>query len=313
MIVEKAYQRVRFLDVGHGDSSVIYLSNGQSENEHVIVIDIVDSNKLLIELENHNIKVIDLIIISHSDIDHCRGVNDFLEKFMTAGSVKKICFNLDKRQPTQVMRSFLKKFLEIYRKKCITLQQGQIDTSIQRKELISNDKSKLFLVYPNVAECTEAYLKNDTNNASIVCLFESGACNILFSGDLEADGWERLLERMPGLKCDVLKMPHHGAFYEGERGMGLKEILETVTPQNVIISSGNHEKYKHPGRQTIDLLKEKKIKVYCTEYTSLCHGNMSEFDKKCYGDIEIIVTDAAFDIQTETKNQSLLSHIACGG
>lgn len=36
-------QRVKFLDVGHGDSSIIYLNGGQSENENVVIIDIVDS------------------------------------------------------------------------------------------------------------------------------------------------------------------------------------------------------------------------------------------------------------------------------
>ena len=304
-------QKVKFLDVGHGDSSVIYLKNGQSGNENVIIVDIVDSDKLLIELKSHEIKVIDLIIISHSDIDHCRGVNDFLEKFMVTGNVKSICFNLDKRQLTQVMRLFLKKFLEIHRKKKVELLTGDIDTSIQKKELISNDISKLFLIYPNKAEYTEAYLRADTNNTSIVCLLEKKVCNVLFSGDLPEDGWEKLLERMPELRCNILKMPHHGAFYDEKNGMGLQGILETVDPQAVIISSGNHRKYKHPGGQTIELLREKKIKIYCTEFTSLCHCNIDEFDRKCYGDIEIIITDTAFQIQTETKNLSLLSHAAC--
>ena len=141
-------QKVKFLDVGHGDSSIIYLYNGSSENENIVIVDIVDSDKLLKELERHKVKVIDLIIISHSDADHCRGVNDFLEKFMTVGIVKNICFNPDKRQPTKTMRLFFKKFIEIYRSKRVTLLAGQNNTSIQKRELISNGYSKLFLVYP---------------------------------------------------------------------------------------------------------------------------------------------------------------------
>ena len=311
--MESENQRVKFLDVGHGDSSIIYLNSGDSENENVVIVDIVDSDKLLKELESHKIKIIDLIIISHSDADHCRGVNDFLEKFMVVGIVKNICFNLDKRQPTKTMRLFLKKFIEIYQRQRITLLTGQNDTSIQKRELISSDYSKLFLVYPNVAESTEAYLKNDTNNTSIVCLLENEVCNILFSGDLEESGWEKLLERMPELRCDILKMPHHGAFYDEKSGMGLKRILEVLNPKNVIISSGDNQQYKHPEAQTIELLKEKQIKIYCTEFTSLCHCNIKEFKRKCYGDIEIAVTDTAYEIKTETENLSLLNHIACHG
>lgn len=205
----------------------------------------------------------------------------------------------------------LKKFIEIYRKQRITLLTGQNDTSIQKRELISNDKSKLFLVYPNVAESADAYLENNTNNTSIVCLLENDVCNVLFSGDLEAEGWKMLLRRMPYLRCDVLKMPHHGAFYADENGVGLKKILEILNPQNVIISSGNNQKYKHPELQTIELLKEKKMNIYCTEFTELCHCTVNEFGRKCYGDIEGVVIDSTYEIRTETKNLSLLKHIAC--
>lgn len=307
----KESQRVKFLDVGHGDSSVIYLNGGQAENEKVVVVDIVDSDKLFRELESRAIKVIDLIIISHFDEDHCRGVNDFLEKFIMVGTVKNICFNLDKRQPTKTMRLILKKFMEIYQKHQITLLAGQNDTSTQKRELASNDKAKLFLVYPNVAESADAYLQDDTNNTSIVCLLENDACNVLFCGDLEENGWKKLLERMPELRCDVLKMPHHGAFYDEESGMGLRRILEVLSPKNVIISSGNNQKYKHPAKQTIELLKEMQIKMYCTEFTNLCHCDLNEFKRKCYGDIELVTTDSAYEIRTETENLSLLSRSAC--
>lgn len=310
--MEGVEQKIKFLDVGHGDSSIIYLSDVCSGCEKVVVIDIVDSEKLLAELEKQKIKEIDLIIISHSDADHCRGVNDFLEKFTVAGSVKSICYNLDKRMPTQMMKIFLKKFLELHRKHRIDLRLGQISsTSTQKKEMVSIGKSNLWLLYPNVDEATEAYLENNTNNTSVVCLLENDACNVLFSGDLEQGGWERLLKRMPGLQCDILKMPHHGAFYDSKCGMGLKEILAALNPQTAIISSGNHLGYKHPAGQTIELLKEKKIKTYCTEYTDLCHFNLNEFHRKCHGDIEIEVNSEAYEIKTEVENISLLAHSAC--
>ena len=185
------------------------------------------------------------------------------------------------------------------------------DTFIQKRKLISSDKSKLFLLYPNVAESTTAYLADDTNNTSIVCLLENKVCNILFTGDLEEYGWEKLLGRMPDLKCDVLKMPHHGAFYDGKNGMGLNKILEVLNPKDVIISSGNNQKYKHPEKRTIELLTEKHIKIYCTEFTSLCHCEIDKFQRKCYGDIEIEASDTAYEVNTETANLLSLNHIAC--
>lgn len=57
----------------------------------------------------------------------------------------------------------------------------------------------------------------------------------------------------------------------------------------------------------------KQINIYCTEFTSLCHCNLNEFKRKCYGDIEIVITDTTYEIRTETDNTSLLNHIACHG
>ena len=205
----------------------------------------------------------------------------------------------------------MKKFLEIHQKQKIVLLDGQNDTSIQKRELISNNKSSLFLIYPNLAESTDAYLENNTNNASIVCLLETDACSVLFSGDLEKEGWERLLRRFPELRCDILKMPHHGAFYDTGKGIGLEEVLEVLEPSAVVISSGENKKYKHPSERTIGLLKEKQIKIYCTEFTSICHCNLNEFGRKCYGDIEVGVTDSVYVIRTESENILLLNHRAC--
>ena len=308
--MENINQKVKFLDVGHGDSSIIYLDDNNGLKS-VIIIDIVNSDKLLTELAINNIKIIELLIISHSDADHCRGVNHFLERFSELGIIKDICFNLDKSKPTKTMKIFLKKFIEIHKRQQINLLAGQNDTSIQKRILISSDNSKLFLLYPNVAESTDSYLRNDTNNASIVCLLENKSCNVLFSGDLEERGWKKLLERMPNLKCDVLKMPHHGAFYDGKNGIALNKILEILNPKEVIISSGDNQKYKHPEKKTIELLTKKNIKIYCTEFTSLCHCEISEFQRKCYGDIEIVISDKDYEIRTETNNISLLNHIVC--
>lgn len=303
-------QKVKFLDVGHGDSSIIYLYNDDSEIENVSIIDIVDSDKMIELLNKDHIRVIDLIIISHSDADHCRGVGDFVEKFSEEGIIKKIYFNLDKRSPTKMMGLYLKKILELNRKYKIELHKGQLDSNINEKELLSNKNSSLNMIYPNIVEETEAYLKNSTNDASIVCLLKSRGCNVLFAGDLE-DGWSHLLERCSDLKCDILKMPHHGAFYTDKNKIETGKILDRLTPEVAIISSGENRKYKHPSPKTIEILKENKIKIFCTEYTSLCHCNTCDYEKKCYGNIEVISNELTYEICCEQDNAQFLQHAVC--
>lgn len=135
-MIKHCTQVVKFLDVGHGDSSVIYLNNRKNIS-NTVVIEIPQSSKLLKELADNNIKVIDLLVISHSDSDHCKGVNDFLEKFASKGSVMKVCFNIDRAKPTLTMRIFLKKFMEYYKKYSMHLVTGIVDTTDTTKKYLS--------------------------------------------------------------------------------------------------------------------------------------------------------------------------------
>ncbi len=312
LILEFQPHRWKFLDVGHGDSAVIYMNDFHSDGVKTIVIDIVDADKLINELVQNEIKIVDMLIISHMDSDHCRGVNDFLEKFTTRGVIKTICYNFDRINPTQTMKLILKRFLELYHKQGIPILKGTNDTDLQKRELVSNNTTKLSLIYPNTAEETEAILRQSTNDMSIVCLYENEMSKIIFTGDLENNGWRRLLGRMPELECDILKMPHHGAFYNDENGMGTERILDTLKPNIAIISTGENKRYRHPSSDTIKLLKEKNVKIYCTEFTSLCHCNIDSFSRKCYGDVEIVVGDSDYVVKSESSNVPSLTCPACG-
>lgn len=304
-------QKIKFLDVGHADSSVIYLNDRETNDIKTIIIDIVNADKLINELVASSIVSVDLLIISHFDADHCKGVNDFLEKYSKVGNVKKICYNIDRKVITQTMSLILKRFAELYHKQKIAIIIGANDSDVQKRELMSNETTKFYLIHPNAAEVTENCLNNNTNDMSIVCLFENEKCSIVFTGDLENNGWGKLLMRMPDLECNILKMPHHGAFYTEEKGIGTRYILERLNPDVAIISTGENKRYKHPSEETIKMLKEKNIKVYCTEYTSLCDCNKELLNKKCYGDVEVTVNASGYAISTESDNMSLLKCSAC--
>ena len=62
-------------------------------------------------------------------------------------------------------------------------------------------------------------------------------------------------------------MPHHGSgskkSYDGTGS--LYHFLRTFTPNYAIISVGTGNTYGHPDKETLDLLKQAKIKVYRTD------------------------------------------------
>lgn len=80
---------------------------------------------------------------------------------------------------------------------------------------------------------------------------------------------------------------------------------------DAIISSGHNSRYNHPDTETVKLLKEKGINIYCTEFTGLCHDDIDEFERKCCGDTEVIIGERAYKIKTEARNLGCLNHAAC--
>lgn len=305
----KCAQVVKFLDVGHGDSSVVFLNN--HADIYTVIIDIPKSDKLLKELRDKNVRVVDLLVISHSDSDHCKGVNDFLEKYASEGSVVKVCFNLDRHKPTLTMKLFLKKFMEYYKKYKMQLVSGTNDTTVSSKKIVELNDTNFSVIYPNEKDSINAYLTNNVNNMSIVCSLSNSDYNILFTGDLGPEGWQSIFERNPELTCDVLKMPHHGAYYDDLKNeWGTKKILEQLKPKIAIISTGENAKYNHPSSETIKALRDNGVDIYCTEYTSLCN-NITECGEACNGDISVIRNGKSYDVETQSSNKNILDNSAC--
>jgi competence protein ComEC len=98
------------------------------------------------------------------------------------------------------------------------------------------------------------------NNASIVFRLKYGNFSMLFTGDNEGEGEERILELFPSaeLASNVLKVGHHGS-----RTSTSYPFLGVVNPQVAVISCGRHNRFKHPHRSTLKKLET--IRTYRTD------------------------------------------------
>lgn len=308
--MSKSRQQIKVLNVGHGDSSVIYLLSEEKEIEHTVIIDIPDSLKLYKELDAQMIKTVDLIIITHTDADHCRGLSDFIETFSKVGSIKKLCFNIDRNIPTSTLGLMLKRVMEYKKLLNIILEPGVISTEIHERKIIEYNGTELSILYPDQADVTHAYMERNVNDMSIVCLLKNTGMQMLFTGDLGSKGWHRLLTKNDKLACQIVKMPHHGAYYEaGKNAKGSKEIIECLKPEVAIISSGQNKKYNHPDKRTIEMLNNKGIKIYCTQYTDMCNSDICEGLCECSGDISILGQTSSYVVEPELT--TILKSPAC--
>ncbi len=72
---------------------------------------------------------------------------------------------------------------------------------------------------------------------------------ILAAGDVEPEAQELLAEELPGLRVDVLKVPHHGSRYQDPAW------LTSLGARLAVVSVGEDNDYGHPARSTLDLLR----------------------------------------------------------
>jgi competence protein ComEC len=86
------------------------------------------------------------------------------------------------------------------------------------------------------------------NNASVVLLVEVAGIRILLTGDAEPEAQAALARAAPGLRVDVLKVPHHGSRYQD------LDWLLGLDARVALVSVGEDNDYGHPAPGLLDAL-----------------------------------------------------------
>lgn len=107
---------------------------------------------------------------------------------------------------------------------------------------------------------------DDPNEHNCVYMINYRGVKIMVTGDLlEEDELEMLKHyrdrgREEDLRCDVLKVAHHGS-----RTSSSEEFLDSASPAIAVIQAGRNNIYGHPHDQTLERLYERGIAVYRTD------------------------------------------------
>ncbi len=97
------------------------------------------------------------------------------------------------------------------------------------------------------------------NNASLVVLAEVQGLRILLPGDVEPEA-QRVLERtLPGLRVDVLKVPHHGSRHQET------DWLTSLGARLAVVSVGAGNDYGHPAPDLVQVLTAAGMEVRRTD------------------------------------------------
>lgn len=218
-------------DVGQGDSLVI-----RSQNQ-IAVIDVGRENRPVDDcLRKLEVKHIDLLVLTHFDMDHIGGLAGALRD-RTVGLALVSPFKDERWGATGTNLKLAGAGVRVIGvEKSMTGKLGKFDW------LVLNPNRN--------AEGSE-----DSNDASIAMLWQSTAFNILTLADLGEKGQMRMADSSKWWakspihdKPLILKVSHHGSADQ------FGELIEALDPDLSLISVGENNSYGHPTLRTIKLL-----------------------------------------------------------
>jgi len=233
--------KVYFLNVGQGDSALIVTP----ENFKVLV-DGGRGDQLIKELENIlNFwdRKIDVLVISHGDIDHIGGFFGVLERY----------------EVTTILRSYA----EVDSENEKELLSFAKELGIEIKNIKQGDKiiiDKNSDIYLDTYWPKEKVNGSSVNDNSLVFELIHKENEFLFTGDVGISTEIELIDNLKNkIDSDVLKVGHHGS-----KNSTSRIFLETVSPIFSILSYGENS-YGHPNKEVVEKLQESGGGVFHTK------------------------------------------------
>lgn len=266
-----------FINVGQGDATLLEFPCG------VLLVDAgaqgVQQQQHLLDYLHHFFEnrpdlnnTLDLVVVTHAHIDHNLALQQVVKEFtvkryidngLKAGSGRKNQTWLQNNAKKMGIAYGTYSFNEITSQ---GNREGITDTLIDPFDCDDVDPQITVLsgrFRRKPAGWSDTEYENG-NNHSVVLKVNFGTSSFLFTGDLETDGLEKLMETYDAsqLDVDVLRVGHHGA-----ANATTTEYLEQVTPEYAVISCGkwnygrnggrfNTYSYGHPRVPILDQLQE---------------------------------------------------------
>ena len=249
---------VTLLKVGKADAIIALTDN------KALVIDVGeedDGPEVVKFLQKRNITEVEALIITHYDQDHVGGADTLLEQI----NVKNVYV-----PNYEGMHSEYYDFIKAAENAKVPLQKLDKNVSFKFGD------AEVLIEPPLSYELKTSDTEKDTdNNFSLITTITHGNNRFVFAGDAEKRRIREWLESENAVKCDFLKVPHHGV-YNG----ALDELLEQIKPEYAVICSSK----KHPAEsKALEVIKKYCKNVYETKDGNvmvLSDGNRMEIKQK---------------------------------
>ena len=228
--------RVTVLDVGNADCILL-----QSGNQTALIDagENDDEEEILTALKGAKVDRLDYVIATHADADHIGSMDAVIRNFEIGTFI--MSFMPEGHTPTT--RTYER------------MLQAMVDCNVTPTEAEHGATytfgEATIKILSGISDYTE------TNDQSVVCMVSHGDIDFLFMGDAGKKVEREILEAVPALDVEVLKVGHHGS-----RSSSDGAFIRRISPDIALITCGFNNSYQHPHSETLDILDRNTVTVY---------------------------------------------------
>ncbi len=248
--------RIHFLDVGQGDCTLIEFPDGK-----VMLIDggnpSGSTRKTVLRYLNAlDIDVIDYLLVTHTDADHCGAIEEVFKYKEVLNAYLPPSFEFNSLTYTEA-------YAAAEEEGCAML------TPKRGLKIVGGEDApySLRFLYPYDEE-VGGEIDWSKNEFSVVCYLEYAGTSALLCGDAPIEVEEKLvredklglLNGMTLQGTEILKVGHHGS-----NDSTSAELLEYLGVKSAIISCGKANPYHHPSDHVLDRLYVAGATAYRTD------------------------------------------------
>ena len=246
------------LDVGQGDAAIVRFPDNRTmlvdggirrsyyDEQKRRQVD-YDVGKRIIEpyLDFHGIRELDMVVLTHPDIDHGGGLGYILRHFKVARVL-----GISDIPLTSQTHQRLHEIVKMCNIPYSFPSAGEIELTAT---------ATLNLLHPINAASTNL-LDKDTNDDSLVMKITYGRIDVLFTGDIGKKAESRLIASGQELRSEILKVPHHGS-----RTSSSAPFLDAVQPRYAIFSLGQRNRYQFPHPDVVERYQARGVVLLRTD------------------------------------------------
>jgi len=179
---------------------------------------------------------VDLMVLTHEDLDHIGGALSVLESIRVQG----LASSLPQTHALNALASAARP--------CLAGERWEWDGV------------RFAFLHPRPGDAAVR-----RNNQSCVMRIEAGGASMLLTGDIERQA-EASLVLDPLVKADVMLVPHHGS-----RTSSSREFIEAVSPRWALIPAGYRNRFGHPNMEVLERYRAAGTAVMRTDLDGAIH------------------------------------------